>query len=146
MIGGGHNGLVHAAYLARAGLSVCVLEARPVLGGATVTEELFPGFRYSVFSYVVSLTRPEIIRDLDLPRHGLAILPLEPELALTGGDQYHGQMTLDQLLFMRPIAGWARHRTPVEGLFLCGSGTHPGGGVTGAPGRLAAREILGDRG
>ena len=70
---------------------------------------------------------------------------LETELALTCGDEYHGQMGLDQLLFMRPIAGWARYRTPVERLFLCGSGIHPGGGVTGAPGQLAAREILQQR-
>src|SRR3954454_9384569 len=77
IIGGGHNGLVTAAYLARAGKKVLVLERRHVLGGAAVTEEVFPGFRFSVCSYVVSLLRPEIIRDLDLPRHGLEILPLD---------------------------------------------------------------------
>ena len=77
VIGGGHNGLVSAAYLARAGMRTLVLERRHVLGGAAVTEELFPGFRFSVFSYVVSLLRPEIIRELDLPRHGLDILPLD---------------------------------------------------------------------
>jgi phytoene dehydrogenase-like protein len=77
VIGGGHNGLTAAAYLARAGKKVLVLERRHVLGGAAVTEEVFPGFRFSVCSYVVSLLRPEIIRDLDLPRHGLEILPLD---------------------------------------------------------------------
>src|SRR5262247_19656 len=77
VIGGGHNGLTTAAYLARAGRKVLVLERRHVLGGAAVTEEVFPGFRFSVCSYVVSLLRPEIIRDLDLPRHGLEILPLD---------------------------------------------------------------------
>jgi phytoene dehydrogenase-like protein len=77
VIGGGHNGLISAAYLARAGMKTVVLEKRHVLGGAAVTEELFPGFRFSVFSYVVSLLRPEIIRELDLPRHGLDILPLD---------------------------------------------------------------------
>src|SRR5437867_291903 len=77
VIGGGHNGLTHAAYLARAGRKVLVLERRPVLGGAAVTEEVYPGYKYSVCSYVVSLLRPEIIRELDLPRHGLEILPLD---------------------------------------------------------------------
>ena len=77
VIGGGHNGLVNAAYLARAGRKVLVLERRHVLGGAAVTEEVFPGFKFSVCSYVVSLLRPEIIRELDLPRHGLEILPLD---------------------------------------------------------------------
>src|SRR6184192_1635675 len=77
VIGGGHNGLVTAAYLARARKKVVVLERRHVLGGAAVTEEVFPGFKFSVCSYVVSLLRPEIIRDLDLPRHGLEILPLD---------------------------------------------------------------------
>jgi phytoene dehydrogenase-like protein len=77
VVGGGHNGLVNAAYLARAGKKVLVLERRHVLGGAAVTEEVFPGFHFSVCSYVVSLLRPEIIRELDLPRHGLEILPLD---------------------------------------------------------------------
>ena len=77
IVGGGHNGLTSAAYLARAGLKVLVLERRHVLGGAAVTEEVFPGFRFSVCSYVVSLLRPEIIRELDLARHGLEILPLD---------------------------------------------------------------------
>jgi len=77
VIGGGHNGLVNAAYLARAGKKVLVLERRHVLGGAAVTEEVFSGFKFSVCSYVVSLLRPEIIRELDLPHHGLEILPLD---------------------------------------------------------------------
>src|SRR6266853_1657873 len=77
VIGGGHNGLVNAAYLAKAGKKVLVLERRHVLGGAACTEEIIPGFLFSECSYVVSLLRPEIIRDLDLPRHGLEILPLD---------------------------------------------------------------------
>ena len=87
IIGGGHNGLVCAAYLARAGKEVIVLERRDRVGGAALSEEVFPGFRFSVFSYVVSLLRPEIIRELELPRHGLHILPLESTLTpLPNGD------------------------------------------------------------
>ncbi|MSP24549.1 MAG: NAD(P)/FAD-dependent oxidoreductase [Myxococcales bacterium] len=83
IIGGGHNGLACAAYLARAGRSVLVLERRHVLGGAAVTEEVYPGFKFSVCSYVVSLLRPQIIRELELARHGLEILPLECSFAPT---------------------------------------------------------------
>ena len=96
-----------------------------VSGALSVLDEFLPG-----------------TRDRILDRHVLTPLDLETGLGLTGGDEYHGQMGLDQLLFMRPVPGWAGYRTPVEGLFLCGSGTHPGGGVTGGPGLLAAREIL----
>eukprot|EP00898_Chlorokybus_atmophyticus_P006675 jgi/Chlat1/7008/Chrsp56S06691 len=78
VIGGGHNGLVAAAYLARAGRSVAVLERRHVLGGAAVTEELLPGFKYSRCSYLQSLLRPSIIRDLNLKEHGLRLLPRNP--------------------------------------------------------------------
>jgi phytoene dehydrogenase-like protein len=91
IIGGGHNGLVCAAYLARAGKRVLVLERREIVGGAAMSEEVFPGFRFSVFSYVVSLLRPEIIRDLDLPRHGLHILPLESTVTPLANGDYLGQ-------------------------------------------------------
>jgi phytoene dehydrogenase-like protein len=77
IIGAGHNGLTAAAYLAAAGRRVLVLERRHLVGGAAVTEEVFKGFHFSVCSYVVSLLRPEIIRELDLRRHGLEILPLD---------------------------------------------------------------------
>jgi phytoene dehydrogenase-like protein len=74
IVGGGHNGLVCAAYLAAAGLKVTVLERRAVVGGAAVTEEFHPGFRNSVAAYTVSLLNPKIIRDLELPRHGLRVV------------------------------------------------------------------------
>jgi phytoene dehydrogenase-like protein len=74
IIGGGHNGLVCAAYLAAAGLKVTVLERRDVVGGAAVTEEFHPGFRNSVAAYTVSLLNPKVIRDLDLPAHGLRVV------------------------------------------------------------------------
>tara|TARA_B100000073_G_scaffold185336_1_gene153366 strand:- start:936 stop:2516 length:1581 start_codon:yes stop_codon:yes gene_type:complete len=77
VIGGGHNGLTTAAYLGRAGKKVLVLEKRYVLGGAAVTEEVFPGFKFSVCSYVVSLMKANVIRELMLPKFGLEILPLE---------------------------------------------------------------------
>src|SRR5947209_14576859 len=87
IIGGGHNGLVCAAYLAMAGLKVVVLERRPVVGGAAVTEEFHPGFRNSIAAYTVSLLNPKIIRDLDLAAHGLRVVerPIANFLPLDDG-------------------------------------------------------------
>src|SRR6185312_8000973 len=70
VVGGGHNGLTHAAYLAKAGLSTLVLEQRDLVGGAAITEELVPGFSFTTFSYALSLLRPDIIQELDLVKHG----------------------------------------------------------------------------
>ena len=80
IIGAGHNGLVTAAYLAKAGKKVMVLERRPVVGGASATEEIYPGFKYSTCAHVCSSLHPLIIQDLELQRHGLEILPLDPIL------------------------------------------------------------------
>ncbi len=76
----------------------------------------------------------------------LTPLDLERRVGLTGGHIFHGEHALDQLYAMRPVLGWAQHRTPIAGLYLCGAGTHPGGGVTGAPGAHAARVVLRDAG
>ena len=80
LVGGGHNGLTAAAYLARAGLSTLVLERRAIVGGACVTEEIAPGCRASTTSYIASMLRPEVIRDLDLAGHGLKMVPCDPAL------------------------------------------------------------------
>ena len=82
IIGAGHNGLTCAAYLAKAGQRVLVVEKRHVVGGATVTEEIVPGFKFTVFSYLVSLLRTEIIHELELVKHGLMLLPFETTLDL----------------------------------------------------------------
>jgi phytoene dehydrogenase-like protein len=84
------------------------------------------------------------IREKILHRQVLTPLDLEREFGLTEGNIFHGELSLSQLFFLRPVPGWARYRTPVHRLYMCGSGAHPGGGVMGAPGRLAARAILAD--
>ncbi len=82
------------------------------------------------------------IRDIIIDKMVLTPLDMERRYGITGGNIFHGEMSLDQMFVMRPVAGWARYRTPVEGLWLCGSGTHPGGGVMGAPGYNAAHRII----
>jgi phytoene dehydrogenase-like protein len=94
-----------------------------------VVESHTPGFKASVLGH-----------------SALSPADLEREFGLTGGDIFHGQLSLDQLWSARPVLGHADYRTPIEGLYLCGSGAHPGGGVTGAPGHNCAREVLRDFG
>ena len=84
------------------------------------------------------------LKDVILHRQVLTPLDLEREFGLTEGNIFHGELTREQLFFLRPVPGWARYRTPIKNLYLCGSGTHPGGGVMGAPGRNAARAMLRD--
>jgi phytoene dehydrogenase-like protein len=91
----------------------------------------------------LSLYAPNL-RDLILEGQFLTPHDLEREYGLTGGHPHHGEMSLDQFYTFRPVIGWAQYRTPLKGLYLCGAGTHPGGGVTGAPGANASREILKD--
>jgi len=90
---------------------------------------------------VLSAYAPNL-KELIVGRSVITPLTLEQTYGLSGGHIHHGEMSLDQLFAFRPLIGWARHRTPIKGLFLCGAGTHPGGGVTGAPGMNASREIL----
>ena len=82
------------------------------------------------------------IRDIILHRQVLTPLDLEREFGLSEGNIFQGELSLEQLFFNRPVPGWARYRTPVRDLWMCGSATHPGGGIMGAPGRIAALELL----
>jgi phytoene dehydrogenase-like protein len=84
------------------------------------------------------------LKNIILHRQVLTPWDLEQEFGLTEGNIFHGELSLDQLFFMRPVPGWAQYRTPIKNLYLCAAGTHPGGGVMGASGRLAALEILKD--
>ncbi len=86
----GHNGLTNAAYLAKAGLDVLVVEKNPWIGGASVSRSLYPGWTYSNCSYVCSLFRPEIYRDLELARHGLQVIPYEGGITFMRNGDYYG--------------------------------------------------------
>ncbi len=88
VIGGGHNGLVNAAYLAKAGLNTVVLERRHLVGGAAITEELVPGFHFTTFSYAISLLRPDIVHELDLVKHGMLVLPMPTSFTPTDDGDY----------------------------------------------------------
>src|SRR3954452_11790042 len=105
----GHNGLVTAAYLARAGRRVLVLERRELIGGCVVTEELWPGFKVSTASYVNSLFRPEIIRDLDLKRHGFRMLPRSPSSFTPLPDGRYLLMGPDKELTHREVSKFSKH-------------------------------------
>jgi phytoene dehydrogenase-like protein len=105
-------------------------------------DELREPFAYRVFDLIEEYAPG--FRSLIIDKQVLTPLDLERRFGLTGGNIFHGEMSLDQMFSMRPVAGWARYRTPIPGLYLCGSGAHPGGGVMGAPGYNAAREILKD--
>jgi len=85
------------------------------------------------------------LRALILHRQVVTPFDLEREWGLTEGNIFQGELALEQLLFLRPVPGWAQYRTPIKNLFMCGSAAHPGGGIMGAPGRNAALEILGRR-
>lgn len=103
-------------------------------------DELREPFAYRVFDLIEEYAPG--FRDLIVDKQVLTPLDLERRFGLTGGNIFHGEMSLDQMFVMRPVAGSARYRTPIRGLYLCGSGTHPGGGVMGAPGYNAAHAIL----
>ncbi len=104
IVGAGHNGLVTAAYLAKAGRKVLVLERRDILGGCCITEETWPGFRVSTASYVNSLLRPEIIRDLELKKHGFEMLPRSPSSFSPFPDGRYLMMGPDAAMTQREIA------------------------------------------
>jgi phytoene dehydrogenase-like protein len=106
-------------------------------------DQLREPFAYRVFDLIEEYAPG--FRSLIVERQVLTPLDLERRFGLTGGNIFHGEMSVDQMFLMRPVAGCARYRTPIRGLYLCGSGTHPGGGVMGAPGYNAAREILKDQ-
>ena len=105
-------------------------------------DELREPFAYRVFDIIEEYAPG--FRDLIIEKQVLTPLDLERRFGLTGGNIFHGEMSLDQMFVMRPVAGSARYSTPIRGLYLCGSGTHPGGGVMGAPGYNAAHQILKD--
>jgi phytoene dehydrogenase-like protein len=108
VVGSGHNGLIAAGYLAKAGKTVLVLERRSIIGGATVTEEFFPGYRLSTCSYVCNLLLPEVIHDLELERHGYAVRPFDPQYFVPFPDGTYYMSFLDGRKTRKQIAKFSR--------------------------------------
>jgi phytoene dehydrogenase-like protein len=121
-------------------MSCFVQYAPPRIGGQDWTDADRDAFRDTCLTQIAAYSpgfRDRILHvEVRTPRE------LEAEVGLTEGNIFQGELTFDQLLFNRPLPGWAQYRTPIRDLWMCGSSTHPGGGVMGAPGRNAAAEIL----
>jgi phytoene dehydrogenase-like protein len=115
VVGAGHNGLTAASYLAKSGLSTLVLERRPIVGGACVTEEIAPGCRASTTSYIASMLRPEVIRDLDLAAEGLRMVPCDPLLLVPFADGTATAWWSDRA---RTVGSFARLPEPTRAI-LC---------------------------
>ncbi len=155
--GAGHNSLLAAAYLAKAGFRCLVLEAQDHIGGDTATEEMsLPGFRHDSCSTAHNLIQssptlrayaPNLTDDKILS----SVVKSPPDLERSNGHNWHGSchggdMSPEQMGDRRPVPGWAQHRMPIPGLYQTGATTHPGGSVSGAPGRNAAAVMLADLG
>ncbi len=123
-------------------MTVFVQYAPPKINGGEWTDADKAGFEKSVIDQIAAHS-PDF-RDLILHCETRTPREIEAEVGLTEGNIFQGELTFDQLLFNRPFPGYAQYRGPVRGMYMCGSGTHPGGGVMAAPGANAAREILGD--
>jgi len=123
-------------------MTVFVQYAPPKIKGKDWTDEDRDGFAKSVIDQISDYS-PDF-KDLILHCEVRTPREIEGEVGLTEGNIFQGELTFDQLLFNRPFPGYAQYRGPVKGMYMCGSGTHPGGGVMAAPGANAAREILRD--
>src|ERR1700730_3418099 len=113
IVGGGHNGLVTAAYLARAGRKVLVLERRELVGGCLVTEEICPGYRFSTAAYLTSLLQERIVRELELPRYGYRVDAKDPAFFSAFPDGRHFFMWQDRARTLEEIAEFSRHDAEV---------------------------------